>query len=84
MIDEDPTRIRMAVLEARLEGHETLCEHRQGSLRQRLEETIAEFRLQAADLRAGLRRIEMTMYGGVVTLLAYLAQRFFLEHSGVG
>lgn len=84
MSDDDPARIRMAVLETRLDGHETLCEHRQGSLRQRLEEAITEFRLQAADLRAGLRRIEMTMYGGVVTLLAYLAQRFFLERMGVG
>lgn len=83
MIEDDGGRERLAVLETRLHGHETLCEHRQGTLKARLEETITDFRRDVADLRSGLRRIEVTMYGGVIALLAYLAQRFFIERLGV-
>ncbi len=82
MNDEESHRERLAVLEMRLSGHESLCEHRQGALRERLEETIRELRREVGDLRAGLRRIELTMYGGVVALLGYLAQRFLLERLG--
>lgn len=83
MKEDDSGRERLAVLETRVRGHEILCEHRQGTLKQRLEETIAEFRRDVGDLRSGLRRIEMTMYSGVIALLAYLAQRFFIERLGV-